>query len=220
MDLAKNQRGAMNVLLIPLILLIVMFLGALGFGFWAFMGMQDYKNNVDEKVVAAVEVAKKETATKKDNEFTEREKEPHKTYQGPSAQGSILIKYPKTWSGYVDEGRSGSAVDGYFHPSTVPGTQSGVAYALRVQVTNRGFHDEVKSLDSAVRAGRARSSAYQPAKVDGVVGVRIDGEIRSGQQGIMVILPLRDKTIKLFTESDQFHGDFNNHILPNLSFTP
>ena len=45
-----DQRGAINALLIPLILVIVFFLGAAGFGYWAFSERQDYKNNSDAKV--------------------------------------------------------------------------------------------------------------------------------------------------------------------------
>ncbi len=52
----------------------------------------------------------------KDNEFIVREKQPLQTYTGPSAFGSISVKYPKTWSAYVDETNSSTPVDGYFHP--------------------------------------------------------------------------------------------------------
>jgi len=220
-QLQDNQRGQINTLLIPLIMAVVLLLGAIGFGVWAFMSREDYKNNVDEKVAVAVEIAKKETISEKENEFREREKDPLKDYRSPSQYGGVQLRYPKTWSGYVDEsGRGSSPVDGYFHPTTVPGVQSGTAYALRLQVVDRDFASEVRTFDAAIKAGRARSQAYRPAKVDGVVGLRIEGEIASRQQGIMILIPLRDKTIKIFTQSDQFYADFNNIILPNYSFTP
>ena len=192
-----------------------------GFGIWSFMSRQDYKDNTDQKVAAAVAVAVKETQTEKDNEFAEKEKNPLKTYQGPSDLGSIIVKYPKTWSSYVDSSGRGSApLDGYFYPTTVPGTNSGTAYSLRVQVVERSFSDEVRAYDSSIKNGKSSASAYQPVNVSGVVGVRVDGEIRSQQQGIMVLLPLRDKTVKLFVESDQFYNDFEKNILPNFSFIP
>lgn len=219
--LGKNEQGTMNVLLIPFILLTLLFVAASGFGLWAFMSRQDYKDNVDEKIQTQVEIAKKETETQKDNEFAEQEKQPLKNYQSPAALGGILIKYPKTWSAYIDESGKGSApLDGYFHPTMVPGTQSGTAYALRVQVLEQGFADVVRSFDSPIKSGKARSQAYQPTNVKNVVGLRIDGEIASKQQGIVILLPLRDKTIKIFTESDQYYKDFNDNILPNFSFTP
>jgi hypothetical protein len=36
----------------------------------------------------------------------------------------------------------------------------------------------------------------------------------------MVILPLRNTTLKLWTESEQYKGDFNDLILANASFSP
>lgn len=219
--LKNDVRGTINTLLIPLVLSVLMLLGALGFGVWAFASRQDYKDNVDQKVATAVEIAKKETETAKDNEFTEKEKSPLKSYQGPSQYGSLTIKYPKTWSGYVDDsGRGNAQLDGYFHPSTVPGVQSKASYALRIQVTDRPFSEEVKAFDSGVKNGTVKTSSYRPRKVSDVVGLKVEGEIDSQKQGIMILLPSRDKTVKIFTESNQFYNDFNKNILPNFTFTP
>lgn len=215
----RDERG-MNTLLVPLIVTIVLFLAMAGFGLWAYMSRQDYKNNTDEKIQTAVEVAVKEAETQKDNEFAEKEKQPLATYQGSASLGSIVVKYPKTWSAYVDEASRGGSLDGYFHPNTVPGVRNEQSYALRLQVTERSFADEVRSYDSQLKNGTARAKAYQPVNVDNVVGLRVEGEIDSGKQGILVMVPLRDKTIKLYTESDQFYNDFNNNVLPNFTFTP
>jgi len=46
------------------------------------------------------------------------------------------------------------------------------------------------------------------------------GQIINGKKGSMVMFPLRDKTLKVWTEADQFVGDFNNSVLPNLTFVP
>lgn len=216
-----DQKGAISMLLIPLVLTVLFFFGALGFGFWAYSSRQDYKDNVDEKVATAVEVAEKQTATEKDNEFIEREKEPLKEYQGPSSLGTIIIKYPKTWSAYVnDTGKGGAPLDGYFQPGVVPGVDGDASYALRLEVTDKSFSDEAKGYDTDVKQGKVKSQPYQPPNVKNVVGLRLDGEIEKGKQGIMILVPLRDKTIKLWTEADQYKGDFENNILPNFSFTP
>ncbi len=216
-----NQRGMINALLIPLILVTILLIAISGFAVWAFSSRQEYKNETDKIVATQVEIAKKETATQKDNEFTEKEKQPLKSYQGPSSYGGLLIKYPKTWSGYADDtGKGGEPVDGYFHPTTVPGIQSGTAYALRAQVLNKSFSDAVRVYDAQVKTGKARASSYSNQNIPGVVGMKLEGEIASKQQGIVILMPLRDKTIKLYTESDQYYNDFNNIILPNFSFTP
>lgn len=211
----------MNVLLIPLIFAVVFFLLTLGFAFWSYSSRQDYKNNTDQKIATAVDVAKKDTATQKDDEFIEREKQPLKQYQGPSAYGSVQIHYPKTWSAYVDESGNGTAaLDGHFHPNFVPGISPQQNYALHLEVVNRGFADEIKSYDAPVKTGKATAVPYKPVNVPNVIGVRIEGEVESGKQGVVVLLPLRDKTIKLTTEANQYKDDFNNNILANFSFTP
>lgn len=216
----RDERGTANTLLIPLILTIVLLVAVSIFAVWAFMSRQDYKENADEKITAAVTIAKKQTAADKDKLFAEAEKLPLTNYQGPDALGSILVKYPKTWSAYVDDtGKGSSPLDAYFHPTTVPGVSSKTSYALRVQVLERSFSDELKSFDSQVKAGKASSKPYEAVNVPGVIGARIEGEIASKQQGIVILLPLRDKTIKIYTMSNLYYNDFNNNILPNFKFS-
>lgn len=216
-----NNQGALNLLLIPLILCIVLLLASIGFGFWAFASRSDYKDNVDAKVATAVEVAKQQTATEKDNEFIEREKQPLKEYAGPSSFGSVKIKYPKTWSAYVDETGSGAAaVDGYFHPNFVPGLRSDASYALRLQVLNRTFDEEARSFDSDVKQGKTQAKPYVPKNVDGTVGLQLSGEISNRKQGTLVLIKMRDKTLKIWTEADQFEKDLFNNVLANLTFSP
>jgi hypothetical protein len=48
----------------------------------------------------------------------------------------------------------------------------------------------------------------------------LSGQIAQQQKGTMVILPLRDKTLEVWTESDAYLSDFKNYVLPNLTFSP
>lgn len=207
---------------VAFIITLVLLLGALGGFIWAFMERQDYKLNSDKKAAAAAEVAKKEEADAKEKEFVEREKIPTKEYKTPATYGAVSVTYPKTWSAYVAEVPTNTAmpIDGYFHPNVVPALTSGTAFALRVQVTGDGYAKALKEYDPEVKAGRVKVSAYQAPKMPGVTGSRIDGEISKGQKGTVVLLPLRDKTIKISTQSPQFAGDFEKIILANLTFVP
>lgn len=212
-----DNSGSINVLLIPFIITLVFFLGTFGFAMWAYSERSDYKNNVDEKIATAVQVAKDQLSTEKDNEFIEREKEPLKDYKSPAQLSSVSIKYPKTWSAYVDEG---DKLNGYFSPGYVKGTRSGAAYALRIELADKPFDEVARSFDSDVKQGKVKTKAYKPVNVKGVVGLRIDGEIDTDKQGVMILIPLREKTLKLWTESDQYKGDLEKHILPNFNFAP
>lgn len=217
-----NQAGQVDSWLIAFVLTIVLLIGSVGFGFSMFTSREDYKNNVDAKIAVAVEEAEKKLAEKKEAEFLEREKEPLTAYTGPAAYGSLAISYPKTWSAYVDESTNQSSpLDGYLNPIFVPNVDNNKAnVALHFQVTGTAYSQVTRSLESQVKAGKVRTSAFTAPKVPGVVGVRVDGEVVTGKNGSMIILPLRDKTLKIWTESPQFVGDFNDIIIPNLSFIP
>ena len=216
-----NQRGAIDSWLIAFIVTLLITLIALGFGIWAFSGRQEYKNKVDEKIAIAVVDAETANSLKKDAEFAEKEKNPLRTYTGPATYGSLSISYPKTWSAYVDEtAKSNLPLSGVLNPSFVPGLQSNLPVALRFTVSSSNYSSVVKTFDSLVKTGKIKVTPYKADKVPNVIGVRLDGEILTGKQGSMIIVPLRDKTLQVWTESPQFVPDFNTIILPNLVFVP
>jgi hypothetical protein len=216
-----DQRGAIDAWLIAFVITILFATGFLSFGIWAFMGREDYKNNVDEKIAIAVADAKTINSAEKDKEFAEKEKNPLRTYAGPATYGSLSISYPKTWSAYVDEtGKSNVPLTGTLNPAFVPGLQSNLPVALKFSVTNTDYSAVVKTFDSQVKTGKVKVSPFKADKVQSILGVRLDGEFIQGKQGSMVILPVRDKTLQIWTESPQFVPDFNTIILPNIVFVP
>ena len=87
-------------------------------------------------------------------------------------------------------------------------------------VLQQPYDEAVKSHSSAIKAGRASAQPYILPKVPGVIGTRIEGELAAKKTGTLIILPLRNVTLQIFTEADQFKADFNNIILPNLTFSP
>ncbi len=214
-------KKAFNWVIIPAVLFALLFLGM---SIWAngINGQKnDYKNNVDKKVASAVDTAKQRVSDEKEKEFLEREKNPYRQYRGPDSSGSLEIVYPKTWSAFMTENNTGSnLIDGYMHPSYVPGTNSKTAYALRIQVAGRQYNQILAGYESETKQGRVRVTPFSASKVPGVLGARVDGEIEKGLNGSMVLFRLRDKTIQVSTQSQQFIGDFNNIILPNLQFVP
>jgi hypothetical protein len=213
----SNQQGSLNVLLIPLILTIVLLLGSIGFGAWAFTSRQDYKTNVDQKVEAAVTVASDRVKTQKDNEFLEKEKQPLKSYSSSAQYGSLNLKYPKTWSAYANELPSQLAI--LMQPDVVSSSTK-TAYALRIEVVDTPYDQVISTLNGTIKTGKSSAAAYSLPLVPSVVGLRIDGEVAVGKPGAAVYLPLRDKTIKIICESQERVNDFNTTILPNFSFSP
>lgn len=217
-----NQDGAVSGVLISLILTVVLLLGAIGFGFWAFSGRQDYKDNVDSKVDVAVKDAVAAEATAKDKQFVEKEKQPLVTYNGPEAVGSLVIKYPKTWSGYVDTTNTGgTALNAYFAPGVVPAvTNPNSVFALHVQVVGQSYSQVLQTFSNQQQQRKLTISAYALPKLPKVVGVQISGALTEKSNGTVVVLPLRSQTLEIETDGTQYLNDFNNNVLPNFSFSP
>ena len=217
-----DQNGSISGLAVSLVLVNLLFIASLAFAVWAYGGRQDYKNNTDTKIAAAVTLARQDESTNKDKVFAELVKQPLRTYVGPESYGSLIIKYPKSWSAYVDDtGNSNAQVDGYFYPGTVPSiTSPNSSFALRVQVLPQSYSSVLTGFRGLQQANKVTITPYTLPKVPKTIGIRVDGEIKPTKAGSLIILPLRDKTIQISTESSEFNADFNGNILPNLSFSP
>lgn len=217
-----GEQGSMDVLLLPVIILAVLFIGAASFGVWAFLSRQDYKNNSDAKSATAVEANKKVVQATDAANYAEASKSPVRTYIGPDAYGGVHVSYPKTWSAYVDT-NSGIPLNAYFHSDYVPSAQAKQTYNLRVEVAAQSYTSVLAQYNSYVARGGLTAAAYSLPKVPKVVGTKLTGQLTPlGQTvtGVLILLPLRDKTLEIWTESNDYLPDFNTYVIPNLSFSP
>jgi hypothetical protein len=217
-----GERGAINMLLIPFVMLLLFFFGALGFGFWAYAGRDHYKNESDQEVAKAVTAAIADTQKTDAAKYAEEAKKPYDTWIGQAAFGNVTVNYPKSWSSYVIENeKGGNPINGYFQPNTVPNvTDIDKTFALRVELVQTSYDQVLNQFKASLLQNKVTIAPYTLAKVPSVVGSRVEGQITPRKQGTMVILPLRNMTLKIWTESNDFKGDLDTHILPNLSFVP
>lgn len=218
----NQQRGTLDVLLIPVILLSLLFIGTAVFGYWAFTGRQNYKNNADQLVTAAVNNAVAQTEKNDASKYAQAEKYPLATFTGPSSFASVSFKYPKTWSAYVAEESAGSTpINGYFYPQVIPDiTNQNNAYALRVQLLEQPYTSVMQQFQGSVSSGKLAAAQYAPPKLPTVIGTKLQGQLNTNKQGTMVVLPVLNMTLEIWTESSQFESDFTNSVLPNLTFLP
>ncbi|MEM6997877.1 MAG: hypothetical protein AAF413_03110 [Patescibacteria group bacterium] len=217
-----NQKGLVDVYAILFGMSTLLLLGAVVFSVWAFMERADYKNNVDEKIAQATEVALEDQKIQLEAEAAEKAKSPYDEYTTPADFGSVKIVYPRTWSAFIDEELSGNTpIDAYFNPNFVPGSSAKASLALRFQVSGRSADQILSSYQSSINSGKVTAKAYEPQNVSGAKsGWRIDGEIVSNKQGALIILPLRDKTISIWTEDRSFIPDLEKAVLENLTYIP
>lgn len=206
----------MNPFLIPTIILGVLVLGFGSFAIWSFVNYSDQKNNVDQKISAAVAIAKNQQTDTDLKAFQEREKEPYVQFIGPDDLGRVTFNYPKTWSVYVDKS-SASQYEAYLQPGVVPPIGSQTPYAVRVTVATKSYESTLQTYQELVKKGDLKSS---PIAVSGLNGTRLDGNFSKTVQGSMVVFKIRDKTLSVYTESNTFKPDFDAIVLKSLDFNP
>lgn len=215
----KEQGGIGTVITFVLMGLLVV--GGAAFGFWAFSERDKYKNDTDKLIAEAVEVAKEEQKAADTADFTEKEKLPYEVYKGPGEFGGINIQYPKTWELYVDINTRNTTnpVKGYAHPVFVPGVQSDTAFALRFEIVGSDYAELIKRSESNVKSGATTVKPFRAPKVPSVLGARLNGKLPNNEEGSMVLLPVRDKTLQIWTESQAYVKDFEE-IIKQISFSP
>jgi len=213
--------------IITTVVLAILLIIALVFGGWSFMKMQDYKTNSDKKSAVAVAAANKAQAVQLQAQFDEQSKSPNKSFHGSATYGSVSFNYPKTWSAYVDSSSSSESINAYFHPNEVPGIQSKTAYALRLELLSTDYSQVIQQLSSQIQQGTVTAKAYLPPKLNGLANVQpgtmFSGQVNSQdqtQRGTLLAIKVRDKTLEISTQSSDYLNDFNNTILPSLSFAP
>lgn len=217
-----QQRGILNVLIIPVILLSLLFVGTAGFAYWAFNSRQNYKDNTTQMVNSAVNAAVRQTESSDSQKYAQEAKDPLDTFTGPASFANVTFKYPKTWSAYVaEEPATATPINGYFYPAIVPDvTNVSNAYALRVQLLEQSYATSMQQFTGPVSTGGLAVSQYTPPKLPNIIGSELQGQISTNKQGTMVVLPLLNMTLEIWTESSQFESDFTNTVLPSLTFQP
>ena len=210
------ERGEFNPLVLVVVALALLVIGVTGFGIWSYVQYTDQKNNVDEKITAAVAEAQRKQSEEDEAKFAEREKQPTKQFVGPDDLGRVEFQYPKTWSAYVDQlGEANSTYEAYFQPGVVPPLDSNTPYALRVTIESQVYDAVIGEYQDKVKKGELKSSSIT---INGETGARLEGKFDDERDGVMVLLKVRDKTLRVYTESRTFQPDFEKIILASMVF--
>lgn len=211
-----NNAGYVNPMVVPLIMSVIL---TIILGFFSVKYYNDFKTQkteVDAIVAQAVESATAQQADELNADFEQRLKSPHEKYTAASEFNAVAVTYPRTWSSYVETSDSGgTALDGYFHPGTVPGATSGQKYALRLTLERADYAETVDDWQRDVESGELKANAIT---VNGIRGIKLSGLLDKDTTGVMVILPIRDKVLLIWTESNLYEDDFNQIIIPKLKF--
>ncbi len=212
----EKKKKPFNMLIVPLVVVILLLGAAIFMAVSSNNKYQEQKNNVQAIVDKNVTQAKKEQKISLDKEYDEKSKLPYVTYEGPSELGSVKITYPRSWSAMYNQGGS-NLFSFYAHPSIVPSPDLKKKFALRVAITDGKYQDALSGYEKQTKNKNITISPYQ---VSGVTGARIDGEINKDEDGSLVVFPVRDKVLYVWTQDKTYINDFNDIVLKNLSFIP
>ncbi|HSW81098.1 MAG TPA: hypothetical protein VLG40_01760 [Candidatus Saccharimonas sp.] len=211
----SRSAGFVPISLVLSVVFGVLFVLATGAAIWAFVNYMDQKNNVDAKISDAVGVAK--TAQQKVDQaaFTEQEKLPTRTIKAPDELGGLSLDYPKTWSVYLDQNGDNGNYEAYMYPLAVPSLQTAPPYALRVSVLQSSYESNVNFYQDLVKSGKLTATSV---KINGTDALRLDGSFTNTINGSMLLVKIRDKTVRIATQSTTFQSDFDKIVVPSIKF--
>lgn len=204
------------------------FVLALAFGFtalvllalfiWALIGKNTAEGEVEQRIAQVVAEAREDQRAADAAAERARLESETRTYTAPAVFGSLNITFPKPWNVFVEENESSNTqLDGYIHPGLVRQTVAGnEQYAFRFALERELYTQALSDFKSSNNSNFTAT----PITVSGIRGTKISGEIdRRGKTGILVLLPVRDKTLRLWTEGSNFTGQYNT-IIGSIKITP
>lgn len=216
MNRRRYQQGAANAWVVVAIVAIMLFIGAASAAVWAYASYTEQRNDVESRIKLAEAKAAKDQQEKDQKEFDEREKNPRAEFVGPAEYGRLSFRYPKTWSVYIEkDGRNRGDYVAYLHKDYIaPANDQTNRYMLRVEILNQDYAAVLKNYESKIKSGDLRSSSPE---YNGIPSTRIDGAFDKELRGSVVLMQVRDKTIRLSTDAESFRPDFDE-ILGTVSF--
>lgn len=212
----KVRSGDSSLLkIIIIILLSLLLIGALLLAYYFYMEYNATRSDVDAQIEAAVLDANKVLEDELQAKFAEEEKNPYRTFTGPSDYGSLSFKYPKTWSVYVEKDASKSGdFQAYLHPEEVHPISNESINALSVNITTQSYEEATQKYAGQLKDGKLTSSVI---KINGEDATRYDGAIDKEKTGSVVLIKIRDKVATLQTDAEIYREDFDK-ILKTITF--
>ena len=203
----KKERGSVNGWMVGTIGCLILFLIAGSLAIWAYMQYSHEKSNVDSKVAIEVAKGKSEQAESDQKKFSEEAKNPRIEFVGPSEYGRVSFMYPKTWSVYIEnDGSNRGDYKAYLNPVAVPSASNKASrFALRLEIINKNLDTVLNDYQSRLKKGELTSSSTE---FNGISATRIDGTFEKELRGSVVLMKIRDKTIRFSTDADTFKPDF------------
>ena len=203
----KSECGSVNGWMVGTIGCLILFLIAGSLAIWAYMQYSREKSSVNSKVAIKVAEGKREQAEYDWRKCSDDAKNLRVEFVGPTEYGRVSFMYTKTWSVYIaNDGSDRGDYKAYFHPVSVPSiTNKNSRFALRLEIINKNMDTVLNEYQSRLKKGELTSSSTE---FNGISATRIDGTFEKELRGSVVLMKVRDKTIRFSTDADTFKPDF------------
>jgi hypothetical protein len=178
----------------------------------------DASTNLEGHKAEAAEAAKAEQKEADEKAFAEREKQPYRKYTGPVVLGSLTVEFPKNWNVFaIENEQANRQLDIFVSPEVVRDEDNYQGpYSLRLSLERQLYTQVLEKYQKQIEKGELQAV---PATMSGIQGTRLSGQLDKDHRGVMVLVPVRDKTLSVWTEADAFVGDFNT-IVERVSVIP
>jgi hypothetical protein len=205
---------------IMLILVVVFGLTTLIFGSLALMFSSQASTatkTLKAKTAAAATVAREEQKKADDEANTKANNSPFRAYVAPEEFGSFVVNFPKTWSSWVDQERSGTQVSLILNPDFVRRTNGqDELMATRVVLLERTKDSFMSQYQGLLKSGKLKQADI---KVSGLSAIDVTGTFTGSKTVRQVVVPIRDKVLVFTTESTKYSTEFNE-ILAQAKIIP
>lgn len=210
-----SQRGEVNLLVVACAVLGVFVLIFAGLFINSYLKEQKATNTVNAQKAAAYKEGQEAGAkTQRETDAAAAKaaaENPFRSYVAPTAFGEFTIKFPKNWSSSVAENLATTTqVDLIATPEFIKILPNNtVNYALRAGLINNTYATARQVYDQRVKSKKLTAASV---KVSGQDGTRYTGEFKEGKSGIIILVPVRDKTIFFSTENTKYQPEFETTI--------
>jgi hypothetical protein len=203
-----------------LILVVILGIGTFVFGIMTIVafGQASKATNTLKTQTDKVVTAAKADQKKQDDDATAKAAEsPYRSYVAPIADGSFEIKFPKSWSSYVDEENYGTQVSLVINPDSVRrsnGTDQ--LAAAKITLQQRSQTDYLNAFQSLLQSGALKQATIS---VSGLKAFDITGNFQDKRTTRQVVVPVRDKVLVFVNENSKYASEFGQ-ILAQSKVNP
>ncbi|TAK88803.1 hypothetical protein EPO04_01655 [Patescibacteria group bacterium] len=202
---------------IHLILTIFLAIGMVVFGVLAVLAYRDneyVRGNLNTLVKAESQRAREQQKQQSAEENRKANELPFKNFTADAVDGGFVLPIPKTWSTYYGRNNTGpTQVDFAANPDTVTinlNRDARNTQAFRLKLLRQSQADVVKDYQTLIKQKKVTSKG---TKVSGIDATQLEGTIDDQRhEGVVIIVPVRDKTIVLITEDKRYVGEFNTIV--------